>query len=149
MKTTRWRRTKLTGRRIAGGTAQGEALVTTEQISFQGGVNPVDGIVKEKRHELEGKCVTGKVLVFPRGKGSSEGTLKLYDMSVRGTSPAAIINIETEPVIAVGAILGRIPTVDKLDRDPIKAIKNRDLVKVSADKGIVEILDRPKQTRNS
>ena len=130
---------KLTGKRVVGGTAEGEALVTIQQISFMGGVDAASGIVKEKGHELEGKCVTGKILVFPRGKGSSEGTLKLYEMSMQGTAPAAIINVESEPIIAVGAILGKIPTIHKLDQDPTKAIRSGDFLKVDADRGLVEI----------
>jgi predicted aconitase with swiveling domain len=122
-----------------GGTAEGEALVTTQQISFMGGVDSTSGIVKEKGHELEGKNVKGKILVFPRGKGSSEGALKLYDMSIRGTSPVAIINVETEPIIAVGTVLGKIPTIHRLNKDPTKIIRSGDFLKVDADKGTVEI----------
>ncbi|MGA2784636.1 MAG: DUF126 domain-containing protein, partial [Candidatus Bathyarchaeia archaeon] len=95
--------------------------------------------VKEKGHELEGKNVKGKILVFPRGKGSSEGALKLYDMSIRGTSPVAIINVETEPIIAVGTVLGKIPTIHRLNKDPTKIIRSGDFLKVDADKGTVEI----------
>jgi predicted aconitase with swiveling domain len=130
---------KLRGRRVAGGTAKGEALVTTQQISFEGGIDSSSGIVKERGHELEGKNVKGKILVFPRGKGSSEGALKLYDMSVQGTSPAAIINVETEPIIAIGAVLGKIPTIHKLNKDPTRTIRSGDFLIVDADKGTVKI----------
>ena len=104
-----------------------------------GGIDSASGIVKERGHELEGTTVKGKILVFPRGKGSSEGALKLYDMRIRGTSPTAIINIDTEPVIAVGALLGKIPTIHKLNKDPTKLIKTGDYLRVDADKGTVEI----------
>ena len=90
-------RIKLTGKRVVGGAAEGEALVTIQQISFMGGVDAASGIVKEKGHELEGKCVAGKILVFPRGKGSSEGTLKLYEMSMQGTAPAASSMLSPQP----------------------------------------------------
>lgn len=129
----------LKGRRVVKGVSHGEALVTSQRISFFGGIDPATGVVVEKGHELEGKNVKGKILVFPGGKGSSEGALKLYDMSLRGTAPAAIINVRTEPVVAVGAILGNIPTVDGLKKDPVRIIKNGDLVKVNADRGTVEI----------
>jgi predicted aconitase with swiveling domain len=129
----------LSGARVVGGSAEGEALVTRQQISFMGGVDSATGIVKEKGHELEGQNIKGKVLVFPRGKGSSEGALKLYDMSVQGTAPAAIINVETESIIAVGAILGKIPTIHRLDQDPIEIIRSGDHLKVNADAGTVEI----------
>ena len=130
---------RMIGKRVVGGVAEGEAVVTIQQISFMGGVDSASGIVKEIGHELEGKSVKGKVLVFPRGKGSSEGALKLYEMSIQGTAPVAIINVETGPIIAVGAVLGKIPTIHKLDQDPTKAIRSGDFLKVNADMGTVEI----------
>ena len=60
----------LTGRTIYSGEAVGEALVTSQGISFFGGVDPDTGRIVERGHELEGWCIAGKVLVFPTGKGS-------------------------------------------------------------------------------
>ena len=62
------------GRIIARGYAKGPALVTMQPISFLGSVDPKTGIVVEKGHELEGKGVAGRILVFPRGKGSTVGS---------------------------------------------------------------------------
>ncbi|HDI12692.1 MAG TPA: DUF126 domain-containing protein, partial [Hadesarchaea archaeon] len=62
------------GRSISPGKTRGEALVSREPIGFYGGVDPKTGVVIEKGHELEGKCVRGKILVFPQGKGSTVGS---------------------------------------------------------------------------
>lgn len=132
----------LKGHKIVGGHAEGEALVTRDCISFMGGVDPSTGIVTEKGHELEGKCISQKVLVFPSGKGSTGGSYMLYDMVQRGTAPRAIINVKAEPIVAIGAILGELPMVDRLEKDPIKVIRTGDYVKVEAEKGIVRILKR-------
>jgi hypothetical protein len=56
------------------------------------------------------------------------------------TGPKAIINLKTETIIAVGAIMGRVPVVDSLNRDPFKVITDGDYVKVDANKGIVEVI---------
>jgi len=93
--------------------------------------------VVEYGHELEGKCVTGKVLVFAGGKGSTGGSWTILRMADQGTAPAAMINVETEAIVAIGAILGKIPLVDKLDKDPTKIIKTGDFIKVDANKGEV------------
>lgn len=130
---------ELSGRSVVLGRAQGLALVTTQPISFFGGLDPEKGTVIEKRHELEGKKITGKVLVFPGGKGSTVGSYVIYAMKKKGTAPAAIINVETEPIIAVGCVLAGIPLMDKLNEDPVKAIKTGDFVKVLADKGLVKV----------
>ncbi len=125
------------GRKVAKGTAEGEALVSADGISFYGGVEPETGKVTEKGHPLEGQCVRGKVLVFPTGKGSTVGSYALYDMMKRGNAPAAIINKEIETIVAVGAIISEIPCVDQID---IEKIKNGDRVKVDADEGTVEVV---------
>ena len=127
--------TTLNGRKICKGKAEGEALVTTQGISFFGGVDPANGVVTEKGHELEGKSIKGKVLVFPAGKGSTVGSYALYRMKKQGTAPVALINKEGETIVAVGAIISEIPCVDKVD---ITQIKNGQKVKVDGDNAKVE-----------
>jgi hypothetical protein len=58
-------RVELRPRRELPGKARGEAIVSRSPIGFYGGINPKTGIVIEKGHELEGKSVRGKILVFP------------------------------------------------------------------------------------
>ena len=115
-----WKMEQLKGRLISKGNAQGEALVTSQPISFYGGVDPNTGIVLEKGHELQGQSVKGKILVFPTGKGSTVGSYTLYRMKKNGTAPAGIINKECETVVAVGAIISEIPCVDKIDISKLK-----------------------------
>ena len=123
------------GRKIFGGKAEGEALVSKEGISFYGGVDPDTGVVTERGHPLEGQNVSGKVLGFPVGKGSTVGSYTIYRLKKNGKAPAAIINKECETVVAVGAIISEIPCVDQID---IEKIKTGDKLKVNADEGIVE-----------
>jgi uncharacterized protein len=118
---------QLKGRLISKGKGEGEALVTTQPISFYGGVDPNTGVVIEKGHELQGQCVKGRILVFPTGKGSTVGSYTLYRMKKNGTAPAGMINKECETVIAVGAIISEIPCVDKVD---ISKIRTGDHVQV-------------------
>ncbi len=125
---------QLKGRIIYKGKAQGEALVTSMPISFYGGVDPNTGIVLEKGHELQGQSVKGKILVFPQGKGSTVGSYTLYRMKNNGTAPAGMINRECETIVAVGAIISEIPTIDKVDISKIKT-GNR----VQIENGLVSI----------
>lgn len=128
------------GRGVFKGVAEGEALVTRQPISFLGGIDPNTGTVVEKGHELEGQNIAGKVLIFPGGKGSTAGSFVIYSASLRGTAPVAMINLEAEPIIATGAVIGGIPLVDRLERNPIEVIKNKDRVRVDGEKGVVEII---------
>jgi len=122
---------ELEGRIIFKGTAKAEALVTKEPISFFGGVDPEKGIVVEKGHELEGQSFAGKILVFPRGKGSTVGSYAIYRLKKNGVAPVGMINEECEPIVAVGAIISEIPMVDKID---LSRIKTGDQVEIDGNK---------------
>jgi len=108
-------RRELKGRVIKAGCARGEALVSPEPIGFLGGIDPDTGIIVEPGHSLEGQSVAGRVLVFPTGKGSTVGSYTLYRLARNGLAPAAIVNAESEPIVAVGAIISDIPMVDQVD----------------------------------
>ena len=83
-------------RKVSGGKSSARTLVSSDAISFYGGVDPETGTVVEKGHPLEGKGMAGKVLVFPQGKGSTVGSYTMYRLSRNGSAPAAIINKECE-----------------------------------------------------
>jgi len=103
------------GRGISRGTGSGLLLVSPAPISFLSGVDPATGIIVEKGHPKQGACIAGRVLVFPYGKGSTVGSYILYALSRNGHAPAAIINVEAEPIIATGAIISEIPMIDRID----------------------------------
>lgn len=121
---------RLHGRSIFPGTAQGEALVTSQAISFFGGVDPESGVVMERGHELEGQSISGKVLVFPTGKGSTVGSYTLYRLKHNGHAPIAILNAECETITAVGCIIAEIVCVDQM---PINDIRTGSLVCIDGD----------------
>ncbi len=131
---------KLKAHTVSSGKAKGEALVTTQPISFLGSIDTKTGVVIEKGHELEGKSIKGKVLVFPGGKGSTVGSYAIYQLKKNGAAPCAMINLKAEPIVAVGAIISEIPLVDGLEKNPLAAIKTGDKVLVDAIVGSVEIL---------
>ena len=130
----------LRGRKVVGGTAEGEALVSRDSVSFYGGVDPDSGVINEPGHACYGKSVAGKVFVFPTGKGSTVGSYVIYRMKKQGTAPAAIINIETEAILATGCVISSIPLVDKLDGDPLKTIRTGMMLRVLGDEGLVELI---------
>jgi len=89
--------------------------VSDKPIGFLGGVDPDTGLVIEDHHPLEGQLVAGRVLVFPCGKGSTVGSYTIYRLAKARLAPAAIINASSEPIVAVGALIAKIPMVDKID----------------------------------
>lgn len=101
-----------------------------------------------RRHELYGENVSRKVLVFPYGIGSTTSSATILEASRCNKAPNAIINLETEPTIAIGALLAErlygkiIPIVDKPETNPAEVIKKGDLAKVDAKAGLIEIIKR-------
>ena len=125
---------ELKGRIISKGQVEAEAIVSDAPISFLGGVNE-DGIITDKENELYGQSIKDKIFVFPTGKGSTVGSYVIYGLAKKGILKG-IINKECEPIVATGAILGKIPMVDNID---INNIKTGDKVLIDGDNGIVRI----------
>jgi predicted aconitase with swiveling domain len=119
---------------ISPGKTEGVALVSPDPIGFYGGIDIQTGVVIEKDHPLEGKCIKDTILVFPNGKGSTVGSYVIYGLQRNGVAPKGIINKETETIVATGVILAGIPCIDKID---ISKIKNGDRVLLDANNGQV------------
>jgi hypothetical protein len=126
---------RLVARVVKAGRAEGEALVSSEPIGFLGGVDPETGVVIETGHPLEGQSVARRVLVFATGKGSTVGSYTIYRLACAGLAPAAIVNAEADPVVAVGAIIAEIPMVDQVD---ISRIHTGDWVSVQDGEVVVK-----------
>lgn len=132
----------LRGRKVVGGVAEGEALVTRERISGWGGIDPRTGTVIETRHELKGMSFSGKVLVFPGAKGSSGWSSQFHVARLAGTAPRAMVFNEMTTKVALGAVVTHAPSVTDLDQDPLEVIATGDWVKVDGDRGVVEVTKR-------
>lgn len=128
---------QIRARTISKGIATGEVLISCDAISFYGGVEPDTGIIVEKGHNLEGKSISGKILVFPKGKGSTVGSYTLYRLKKNGVAPLAIINQECDAIVAVGAIIAEIPAIDKLEKDSYNILKDGIEVTVDATRGVL------------
>jgi predicted aconitase with swiveling domain len=130
---------RINGRIISKGIGEGQAVVTNEPLSFLGGVDPKRGVIMDLKHELYGISIVGSVLVFPQGKGSTVGSYVMYQLKRNSKAPAAIINASSETIVAVGAIISNIPLIDRLDVDPIAAIKPGSHVLVNCVDGFIEV----------
>lgn len=135
----------LKGRKVVGGVAEGEAMVTSETISGWGGIDPMTGTIIETRHELCGQSFKDKVLVFKGAKGSSGWSAAFHMTRLSGCAPKAVIFVEMTTKAALGVVVMRTPTVTELDQNPLEVIANGDWVKVDGDNGIVEVT-KPNQS---
>ncbi len=133
--------------KIVGGYGEGEALVSHQPICFYL-TDPKTGIVREKDHDLFGKNLANKVLVFPSGKASSVVQIDgLYKLASHNLAPKAMIVKDVETVLIVSAFLVKVPLVDRLEKDPFEVIHTGDFVKVDAEKARVTVTKRESQHR--
>ncbi len=135
--------------RISGGLAEGEALVSGDDICFYL-VDPKTGKIIEEPHAAHGQSVAGKVLVFPSGKGSSVVQADgLYQLTMHGNAPKAMIIQHPETVLVASAIIMGIPLVDRLDDDFYRTVGQGDWIQVDADGHTVTIAKRAGQGARS
>ncbi|AIS30970.1 hypothetical protein MB9_0103 [Methanobacterium formicicum] len=128
-------------RKISRGQAQGKVIISSDPLSFLGGVDPQTGDITDRQHELYQQNISDQILVIPSGKGSTVGSYVIYQMAKNKTAPLAIVALEAEPIIATGAIMASIPMVDQPEENVLKILKKGNRVEVDADAGIIKILD--------
>jgi predicted aconitase with swiveling domain len=131
------------GRAVVAGRATGEAVVSAQPISLWGGLDAKTGEVIDRRHDCSGRIVTGRVFVFPWGKGSSTGSAILLESIRLGTAPAAIINCATDPIAALGSIIAdelynRPVPIVVLGEEDFRSIRDKDHLTVTPD-GVVTV----------
>lgn len=133
----------LRGRAVVAGAAEGIALVAEKPLSFWGGVDPATGEVIDRRHDLSGRLVAGRVLVLPFSRGSSTTSSVLLEAIRVGTAPAAIVSSAVDPMLALGAIVAgelynrTLPVVALAEAD-YRHLRTGDRVSIHPD-GTVEI----------
>lgn len=125
----------LEGRVIFSGKTQGSVLKSDMPISFFGAVDQNIGIIKEPNHPLLGQSIAGKILVFPYAKGSTVGSYILYALKKNNVAPAGMILEECETIVAVGAIISEIPTVDQVS---INQFQTGDVVRIDRGEIFIE-----------
>lgn len=133
---------KVRARTIMGGYAEGEALVSKMALGFNHGVYIDTGIIKDNGHDLEGVSMKGKVFVFPNGRGSTGASYYFYQLIKGGGGPVAMIMDKADTIVAAGAIMSNVPTVDALEDGAYAAIETGDYVRVDATNGTVEIIKK-------
>ncbi|HWK13659.1 MAG TPA: DUF126 domain-containing protein [Rhizobiaceae bacterium] len=134
------------GRKVVGGRAAGEALVTHDTISGWGGINERDGSIIERRHEIVGQSFASKVLVFPGAKGSSGWSAYFHMTRLNGVAPAAMIFNRMTTKIALGAVVTRVPAMTECEPDPFSVIETGDWVEVDADAGTITVTKKGQAT---
>ena len=123
------------GRAVVAGAAEGEALVTSDALSFWGGYDFHTGEIIDKHHPLAGIRAAGRILAVPFSKGSSTTTAVLLEAVRAGTAPAAIVTTGTDSFFALASIVadvmyGKPFPVIALDADDFASLKTGEYLTV-------------------
>ena len=86
------------------GAASGSVLRLAEPLSFWGGLDSATGMIIDRLHPQRGANVAGRVLMMPAGRGSSSGSATLAEALRLGAGPAAILMLERDAIVVVGAL---------------------------------------------
>jgi len=123
--------------KISEGVATGEVLISKDDFCFYL-VDPKTGIVIEKQHCLYGQCITGKILVFPNGKGSSVVQADgMYQLQLAGTEPKAMIVKNPDTTLVASAIIMESPLVDRVEASFYEDVKDGDIITLDATNGVI------------
>jgi predicted aconitase with swiveling domain len=132
---------KIRGKTVNGGVAEGEAIVTKMPFNFILDLDIESGKVNAG-HELKGQELTGKIFVFPTGRGSTWGALMAYESLLRGTFCKGMVCTEAEPVIGAVAIMLDVPMVHRLAVNPVEEISTGDYIRLDATEGVIEVVKK-------
>jgi len=127
----------LRGRGLINGLGWGETLISKSPISFLEGVDPEQGKLIDKSHELFGLSINGKVIIFPHSVGSSVGAYVLYKLKKNGKAPSAIINLISDNITVSGCAIANIPLVDMVEG--LSLIREGEFIMVNGSNGSVII----------
>jgi predicted aconitase with swiveling domain len=92
---------------LVGGSARGAVTVLTAPLGLWGGFDPATGVVTDPHHPQHGATLTGRVVAMPSGRGSSSTSSVLAEAIRLGTAPSAIVLLEPDAILALGAIVAR------------------------------------------
>jgi len=127
-------------KKLLGGVASGEALVSHVPLSFVGEVDRSDGKVMTPGHELEGMSVAGKILIYPESKGSTFAGVVINMLANVNCQPKAIVTIKQPDHTSIqGIVASDIPSVYLPEKNPLELIKNGDFVEVNATDGLITV----------
>lgn len=125
---------------IVEGSIKADVVISSDYINFYL-VEPETGEIIEKGHDLEGKKIGGKVIVFPGDKGSSVVQLDgLYQLNQKGNKPGALIVSELSTVLVSNALIMEIPLICDLDAKFYEVLKPGDSVYINSEEKMISIL---------
>ena len=119
---------------IVRGKTRGTILVSKNPINFLGGVDKKTGRIRDEKHDLFGKMLANRILVFPYGVGSSVGAYTIYSLKYNKCAPIAMICLKADLTTASGCAISNIPLL-VAEKKEYESLKDGQEVLVDAIEG--------------
>lgn len=110
---------------------EGKAMVTDVAITYLGYVNRDSGVIEEVGHPLDGQAIEDKILIYPKGSGSTVAPYVLMGLIYTGKGPKAIVNRDVCSLTLPACSLLELPYSHGFEEDPCLAVNDGDLVRIS------------------
>ena len=118
---------------------EGEALVTDVPITFLGFVNRITGVIEEEGHPINGLSMKNKILIFPKGSGSTVAPYVLLGLFYNGNGPKAIINTDLDQQTIPACSILNVPYAHSFEENPCLAVNTGDKIKLELKGGHVKL----------
>ncbi len=135
------------GKGLIKGRAEGKALVSSQSLSFSR-LDPKSGAVTDRRIDLFGRAIGGRVLVFPSHRGSTTSPAVFLEVCRRGFGPAAMVVAKSDPMLLFSALLVKkfyditIPLIEGADMARFKGLSVEDNLKVDSTRGRIFLVSK-------
>lgn len=123
---------------------EGIAMVTDVPITYLGYVNRDSGVIEEVGHPLDGQAIEDKILIYPKGSGSTVAPYVLMGLIYTNKGPRAIVNRDVCSLTLPACSLLDLPYSHGFEEDPCLAVNDGDKIRVSkdGDKVTLQVLQR-------
>lgn len=132
--------TRLIGPPGFGPAVEGIAIVSAQGFNARYDLDRERGVFSRPGHDHYGESPAGKIYVFSTPKGGIATSWALLDLRERGLAPLGLVCRRANPVVVQGAVLAGIPFLDRLDLDPVGAIRTGDRIRLDPAAGTLDIL---------
>jgi len=123
---------------------EGIAMVTDVPITYLGYVNRDSGVIEEVGHPLDRQAIEDKILIYPKGSGSTVAPYVLMGLIYTNKGPRAIVNRDVCSLTLPACSLLDLPYSHGFEEDPCLAVNDGDKIRVSkdGDKVTLQVLQR-------
>jgi predicted aconitase with swiveling domain len=109
---------------------KGKALVSDIPLTFLGYLHKDTGVVEDVSHPLDGKALQNRILIFPKGSGSTVAPYVLMGLLYTGFGPLAVVNRDVCPLTLPACSLLSLPYAHAFDKDPCMEVNDGDEVEL-------------------